>query len=174
VDPRLGSLIRHAAVAAVPWRNGGGRTRELHAGGGWRLSVASIPTAGAFSAFPGLDRTLVVAAGRLRLSLAAGRDLVGGSQIGFPGEATVLAEPVGGPVVAVNVMTERSRCTASVRVVQLDGAAPAADAVVLLSGAATAQGEQLAACDAVLDAGAGAVRGDGAVVVLVSIGGGQS
>jgi environmental stress-induced protein Ves len=176
VDPRPGSLIRCAAVPAAPWRNGGGRTRELRAGGGWRLSVATISGTGQFSAFPGVDRTLVVADGRLALSIGARspRQLEVGDSVGFPGEAPVLAEPVGGPVLAVNVMAERSRCTAAVQVTRLDGGAPAADAVVLLSGTATVHGERLAPCDAVLDAGAGAVQGDGALVVLVSIEGGQS
>ena len=176
MGPGPGTLIRYAAVADAPWRNGGGRTRQLHAGEGWRLSVAIISAAGAFSAFPGTDRTLVVAGGRLRLSIGArgGRELAVGDLVRFGGEDPVSAEPVGGPVAAVNVMTERSRCTASVQVVGLDGAARAADAVVLLSGAATASGVQLAACDAVLDAAEGAVHGDGALVALVSISEGQS
>ncbi|MGY2080098.1 HutD/Ves family protein [Modestobacter sp. SYSU DS0657] len=171
MDPGSGSLIRCARTAAIPWRNGGGRTRELHAGDGWRLSVATISAVGPFSAFPGRDRTLVVADGRLRLAVGdrEQRSLARGHRVDFAGEAGVRAEPVGGPVLAVNVMTERARCTASVRVVRVDGAAPAADALVLLAGRASGCGEQLAPCDAVLGAESGAVRGAGALLVAVSV-----
>jgi environmental stress-induced protein Ves len=176
VGPRSAALIRYAAVAEVPWRNGGGRTRELHAGPGWRLSAATVAAAGDFSTFPGRDRTLVVARGRLRLAVAGRgtRELALGELVSFPGEAAVTAEPVGGPVLAVNVMAERARCTASVRVVRLDGAAPSAAALVLLSGRATVDRDALAVADAVLGPGAGAVRGTGAQVVLVSLEGGRS
>jgi len=139
--------------------------------------VATISAAGPFSAFPGLDRTLVVARGRLRLSIGTRveRELTVGELVAFRGEDPVLAAPVGGgPVVAVNVMADRSRCTASVRVVGLDGAAPTAEAVVLLAGTATAGGVDLEACDAVLSAPAGGVHGDGALVALVSMGEGRS
>jgi environmental stress-induced protein Ves len=171
VDPRSGSLIRYAAAAEVPWRNGGGRTRELHAAEGWRLSVATISDAGEFSAFPGRDRTLVVGRGRLSLSIGARghQRLVRGDRVDFAGEAAVVAEPVGGPAAAVNVMARRADYTAAVRVVRLDGAAPSADAVVLLAGPAALQGEELNPFDAVLSPGAGALCGCGALVVIVSI-----
>ena len=55
-------------VAATPWRNGGGTTRELLA---WphkdewaaRVSVARIERAGPFSAYPGVERWFAVLSG---------------------------------------------------------------------------------------------------------------
>ncbi|WP_216870473.1 HutD/Ves family protein [Modestobacter excelsi] len=176
MDPRAGSLARYAAAGESPWRNGGGLTRELHAGAGWRLSVATIPAAAEFSVFPGRDRTLVVGRGRLRLAVA-GRSLQQlsvGQLAAFPGEAHVTAEPDGGVVQAVNVMVERPGRTASVQVLPVTGPAPAAAALVLLSGGASAGSEELDTFDAVLSAGAGAVRGAGALMVLISIEEGQS
>ncbi|HEV7432129.1 MAG TPA: HutD family protein [Steroidobacteraceae bacterium] len=64
----LPKLIRVADIAPVPWRNGGGVTRELLA---WpdpkdwllRVSVADIQGSGPFSAFPGVDRWFAVLEG---------------------------------------------------------------------------------------------------------------
>ena len=63
-----------AKAAPVPWKNGGGTTRELsvHQAGGrmaWRLSLADIGRDGPFSGFPGLMRIHTIVAGNgLRLS----------------------------------------------------------------------------------------------------------
>ena len=64
----LPTIIRVDEVPAVPWRNGGGVTRELLA---WpdprnwllRVSVADIGASGPFSAFPGVDRWFAVLSG---------------------------------------------------------------------------------------------------------------
>ena len=55
-------------VAPTPWRNGGGRTRELLAWphvADWkvRVSIADIDRDGPFSAFPGVDRWFGVLSG---------------------------------------------------------------------------------------------------------------
>ena len=138
--------------------------------------MATIVDAGEFSAFPGRDRTLVVGRGRLELAIAArGRQrLVRGDRVDFAGEVPVTAGPVGGPVAAVNVMTDRARCAASVRIVRVAGAAPDADALVLLAGPASLQGEELNPFDAALRPGAGLVRGAGALMLAVSISEGLS
>jgi hypothetical protein len=143
--------------------------------------VATIAEAGEFSAFPGRERALVVGRGRLVLSVGPERErhLTVGDRADFAGEAAVEASPMGGPVVAVNVMTERMRRTASVRVARLDGPAPAAAALVLLTGAASVQREgrdaaELDPFDTVLHPAPGAVTGRGALVVVVSIEEGQS
>jgi hypothetical protein len=61
-------VIRADDVAAIPWKNGGGTTRELIAwpgAGDWRvrLSVAEIERDGPFSAYPGVTRWFVVLKG---------------------------------------------------------------------------------------------------------------
>jgi hypothetical protein len=70
------TVVRVADIAPVPWRNGGGVTRELLA---WpdpqdwllRVSVADIHESGAFSAYPGVDRWFaVLAGGAVRLATA--------------------------------------------------------------------------------------------------------
>lgn len=59
----------------MPWRNGGGRTAEIFVEGDaaapdWRLSLAIIEQDGPFSAWPGVDRTLVwLDGGRLELDV---------------------------------------------------------------------------------------------------------
>ena len=82
-------IIRFAELKAQPWRNGGGVTRELagHPGaessgnstendGGrdWRVSIADVSKAGAFSAFPGMDRVLTVIDGELLLLTVDGAE----------------------------------------------------------------------------------------------------
>lgn len=82
------------ALAREPWRNGAGWTRTVctHAVDGqllWRISVADIAEACAFSQFPGMERTAVmVEGGKLQLyNSKVQLHLNGvGSQIQFPGE----------------------------------------------------------------------------------------
>ncbi|WP_336761763.1 HutD family protein [Asaia sp. VD9] len=49
-----------ATLPAEPWRNGGGVTRVIARGAGWRLSLAEIAKDGAFSLFPGMTRSLAL------------------------------------------------------------------------------------------------------------------
>ena len=58
-------VVHLADVAATPWRNGGGLTRELLAGPTdadwqWRLSVAEVASDGPFSRFDGVTRWFAV------------------------------------------------------------------------------------------------------------------
>jgi environmental stress-induced protein Ves len=78
-------IIRYAELKAIPWRNGGGVTRELARhprtppaqaslqtaapddAWDWRVSIAEVSKAGAFSTFAGMDRVLTVVDGELLL-----------------------------------------------------------------------------------------------------------
>lgn len=68
-------IIRAADCCEVPWKNGGGTTREIAVfppGADmdtflWRLSMARVEQAGPFSAFAGIDRVLTVVQGTLAL-----------------------------------------------------------------------------------------------------------
>lgn len=68
-------IIRYAELKAHPWRNGGGVTREVarHPRSAqdnawdWRVSIAEVSKAGAFSVFAGMDRVLTVIDGELLL-----------------------------------------------------------------------------------------------------------
>jgi environmental stress-induced protein Ves len=67
----------HTAFVSMPWKNGGGSTREiLRVPEGsddwqWRLSIADIAADGPFSAFPGCERSLTLLEGAgMRLQFA--------------------------------------------------------------------------------------------------------
>ncbi len=61
-------ILRAADYRRMPWKNGGGETREVlvsPAGAAlneidWRISLATIATDGPFSTFDGIQRTLSV------------------------------------------------------------------------------------------------------------------
>jgi uncharacterized protein len=63
------NILRESGFPAVPWKNGGGVTREIlrapaePAVFDWRLSLATIAAPGPFSSFEGYHRTLVLVAG---------------------------------------------------------------------------------------------------------------
>jgi environmental stress-induced protein Ves len=64
-------LIPYAGLSPVPWKNGGGSTTQIavfppDAGFDdfdWRVSLATIADDGAFSEFPGVERTLALVDG---------------------------------------------------------------------------------------------------------------
>lgn len=137
-------VIRWADAPEVPWRNGGGLTRELHVAGSdpfdWRLSAATIPGDGPFSSFPGIDRILVLLQGdgvRLRFGDDGSHALLDrpGAACAFAGERAVDAELLGGPTVDLNLMWRRDRYTAAVHD---DPAAASADIAVVHVAAGTA------------------------------------
>lgn len=112
-------VLRAAERLAVPWKNGGGVTRELAAapaGAGmeafdWRISIAEVAAGGPFSSFPGVDRVLTVIAGE-GLSLAIdGRPAVvlgaASPPLAFSGEARCEAALRAGPIRDLNVMVRR-------------------------------------------------------------------
>mgnify|MGYP001765454874 CR=1 FL=1 len=99
-------------VAPVPWRNGGGLTRELLA---WpspqdwrcRLSVADIASDGPFSAFPGVERHFVVLEGdgvRLHFADRQVEQRLGDAPLVFDGVAAPGCSLLGGPVRDLNLM----------------------------------------------------------------------
>ncbi|HEU4404651.1 MAG TPA: HutD family protein [Polyangiaceae bacterium] len=132
------------ALPPQPWKNGGGTTREIAAmppGSGpagfvWRVSVAEIERAGPFSAFPGVDRQIVLLAG-------AGVRLRGGAvdhrldrplePFAFVGEAPIEAELLGGASRDLNVMTRRGAARADLQILHEAGLVGACDALVLLA-----------------------------------------
>lgn len=100
------------------WRNGLGWTREilrLPEDGDWllRLSIAEIECDAAFSAFPGIDRELVLLRGNgLRLRFGDGRIdtlLPPYQRARFAGEAEVGGELIDGPTHDFNAMWRRDR-----------------------------------------------------------------
>lgn len=114
----------HAPSRVIPaldyrrerWRNGLGWTREilrLPEGDDWqlRLSIAEIECDAAFSAFPGIDRELVLLRGNgLRLRFEDGRLdtlLPPHQRVRFAGEAAVAGELLDGATHDFNAMWRR-------------------------------------------------------------------
>jgi environmental stress-induced protein Ves len=115
------------SLTPAPWKNGGGVTREVAAypAGSdtsnftWRLSIADIDAGGPFSAFPGIDRTLVLLGGN-------GMELVQDDGVTYPldkpldmarfaGEAAISARLFDGPTRDLNVMVRREHGSATVQ-----------------------------------------------------------
>jgi uncharacterized protein len=138
-------ILRAAERSAVPWKNGGGVTREVavHPRGSgfesfdWRVSIAEVRAGGPFSVFPDIDRSMAVLEGALSLMIA-GRDPLTLSAdtppVHFCGEAHVAAEPLGGAVTDLNVMTRRGRCRSRMSRTHVHGLArlPIAEATALI------------------------------------------
>jgi environmental stress-induced protein Ves len=109
------NVVRLADCPFVPWRNGGGRTRELMA---WptvddwlvRVSVAEIEADGPFSPFPGVDRCFAVLEGagvELALPAATVRLRTGSDALAFAGEDAPGCRLIDGPTRDLNLMARR-------------------------------------------------------------------
>lgn len=117
-------VLRAADRVAVPWKNGGGITREVAIfpeGSGfdafdWRISIAEVPDEGPFSVFANIDRNLTILEGRMNLAFADRTVELDASSapFAFPGDIACQGTPLFGPVTDLNVMTQRGRCNASV------------------------------------------------------------
>ncbi len=113
-------LVNLDQVAPVPWRNGGGVTRELWAwpsanpsANDWqvRISVADIAQDGPFSAFPGVDRWFAVLEGAgVDLAFAHRVCTLGpdNAPLPFDGAAAPGCRLLAGPTRDLNLMTLRS------------------------------------------------------------------
>lgn len=109
-------LIRIGAIAPVPWKNGGGVTREIalctdDISVVWRLSVADVGRAGPFSHFPGLKRVLTVIEGAgLNLRHAGGViEARLGIPVRFDGDVAIDCDLVRGPARDFNLIYDPTR-----------------------------------------------------------------
>jgi uncharacterized protein len=118
-------LLRAALRTAVPWKNGGGLTREVVAAPDgaalgdfdWRISTAEVRSPGPFSLFPGVQRTLCVLEGVLALEVEGARPVrlaAASAPYLFSGDIPAHACPDAPGVVDLNVMTRRARFAAQV------------------------------------------------------------
>jgi len=116
-------------IAATPWKNGGGVTREIATGPapgngtdwGWRVSLAEVAQDGPFSIFPDTDRVISVIEG-------AGMDLVrpDGSilplellqPVRFAGEEPLFGRLRQGPLRDLNAMVRRGLFSAEMEILQ--------------------------------------------------------
>jgi uncharacterized protein len=149
-------FMRYQSLKPSPWKNGGGQTTEIAVwppgasldAFDWRISMATVERDGPFSQFPGVDRTLAVLKGGLKLQFRDRPTCVltpGSAPVNFPGDIDTTGELWGGPAHDLNVMTRRGkwRCTVegqrqSFRVAALPGFAKSPRcAVILVDGSAT-------------------------------------
>ncbi|HEY5757714.1 MAG TPA: HutD family protein [Steroidobacter sp.] len=126
-------ILRASDYRRMPWKNGGGETREVLVSPDgaalnaidWRISLATIATDGPFSTFEGIQRTLCVIRGagiRLTADHAAPELLIEDSEPHtFAGESKTSATLVDGAIVDLNVMTRRDTFRHSVRRLSCDG-----------------------------------------------------
>lgn len=156
-------VIRWHDLAELPWKNGGGTTREIyrHPAEGdfdWRVSVAEVATPGPFSMFPGYDRIIMPLTPhgmRLTMDDAMFQDLVPLVPFGFAGELPLAAELPYGPVTDFNFMVRRSTGSGSLSMHHLKAGdavtLPAsAQLVFVVAGRLQACGETLEARDSLL------------------------
>lgn len=110
------------------WKNGGGWTTELAAESGlWRLSIAEIEQSGPFSDFAGYERTIMLLSGD---GMQLDFEEAPGVRIDRPGEPFVFdggwkahCRLLGGPSTDMNLMVDRERARATLRVLALEAEA---------------------------------------------------
>jgi environmental stress-induced protein Ves len=118
------TFLKTDEIAPVPWKNGGGVTREIAqisgpAGFAWRLSMADVATEGGFSNFQGMSRILTVIEGDgLELhSLDHAYDVAFCQPFSFSGEASIRSVLRDGPIRDFNVIFDPTVIDAEVSVV---------------------------------------------------------
>jgi len=192
MDPDHLGIVRFAELPAIPWRNGGGVTREVVASGAsvasggsdpedfdWRISIADVSQPGPFSAFPGVDRVITLVEGeRMELVVDGVVHVLGlHESLSFSGASLASCSLPAGPTRDLNVMTRSGRLSAAVAVRDLSETRPIAvsgtQVVVLLTGTAVVAGAdesqaELNRLDAVCPSGLHVrlVTGSGKVAVV--------
>ena len=123
-------IVRQAAFAATPWRNGGGITHEvmrvppLGDSFDWRVSVAEVDSPGPFSDFSGYRRFMVLLRGSgVRLTFAGGKPLLelraAGDMAEFDGATAVHCELLGGACADLNFIVSRALQGAQARILRV-------------------------------------------------------
>ncbi|WP_235536546.1 HutD family protein, partial [Phenylobacterium sp. Root700] len=162
--PRLMQILRAADRTPMPWKNGGGVTREVAIwpptaaldAFDWRISIADVAQGGPFSAFPSVDRVLTVIEGSgIELAVEGLATVMldaAAAPFAFPGDAACAATLHKGPIRDLNLMVRRGAYVTRVR--RVDGPAvtncTAETTFVLALEATRLNGEHLAPEDAAI------------------------
>lgn len=124
-------IIRYAELRNEPWRNGGGVSRELAShpkaasaqdgAWDWRVSIAEVTKAGAFSPFPGMDRVITVIEGELLLLTVDGAEhpLEKYRPFRFSGEAATSSALPTGDIRDLNVITRTAAYKGFTSIIEL-------------------------------------------------------
>ena len=162
-------ILRAANYKVMPWKNGLGSTTEIAIFPAdaklddfdWRVSMAQVTSDGAFSSFPGIDRTLLVIDGAgIDLSVAGYEPvrIDRGTIHCFPGDQQTSATLIDGPITDLNVMSRRGIVSQRVRRINVmkrqDFIVSAQTFLFVERGTATIRStstvDSLSACDALL------------------------
>ncbi|WP_421592900.1 HutD family protein [Shinella sp. M27] len=111
------TLIRHAETTPTPWKNGMGVGRNIamwsrQAAGEFDVLIATAEMSGTvpFSSYPGVDRSLLVTAGRLLLKSTHRETVLSkdSEPLVFAGEEKIIGTAIGGERVQdFNVLSKR-------------------------------------------------------------------
>lgn len=115
-SPQSSIVLRARDYRRMRWKNGAGWTSEVFRvpdsdDWNWRLSIADVETDAPFSAFPGVERELVLLSGngmRLRFDDGTTHELLPPhGTLRFSGECPLVGELLDGPSRDFNVMWKR-------------------------------------------------------------------
>jgi uncharacterized protein len=114
-------IIRFNELVEIPWKNGGGMTREMASlrrddALVWRLSLADVLSDGPFSHFAGLTRILTVIEGN-GMTLASPEETIQamfGKPVTFDGGLPIESKLLNGPIRDLNLMFDPHLCNGSV------------------------------------------------------------
>ena len=123
-----GRVLHSSDYQRMPWKNGGGTTTEIWKAASldaqmlWRLSIADVASDGPFSAFPGIDRFIMMIEGKGMELTVDGRshrldELF--QPFAFSGDAKTDCRLVAGPIRDFNLMVARSHGSGALRVQHL-------------------------------------------------------
>ena len=157
-----GRVLHSRDYQRMPWKNGGGTTTEIwkqNSPAGemlWRLSIADVASDGPFSAFPGIDRWIMVIEGKgmeLRIAdLGTRRVERQFEPLAFSGDAKTDCRLINGPIRDFNFMVARAHGRGDLQIVALSAGEtksldPSIAALHVLDGAVELQGTLLATGD---------------------------
>lgn len=180
IPPSAPRVLHHRDRIAGPWANGGGITYEVArrpAGDSafdWRMSVAEVAGEGPFSAYPGIDRTLILLSGSMQVVLdGVQHEVERFVPISFAGEAEGHAILPSGPTMDFNIMVRRGRTRVDLQLLEtgetrVHPTANVDTAVFILDGRWTAEGveERIAAWDCVMVDTPIVLRGEGMLALV--------
>ncbi|MGB0853609.1 MAG: HutD family protein [Pikeienuella sp.] len=175
------NIIRFADLTEVPWKNGGGITRniaedrrgdDLH----WRLSMADVDSDGPFSDFAGLTRVLTVIKGDGMILTGPEGDIVAdyALPVVFDGATPITSTLKNDPLRDLNLMFDPARCDGAVTTLngsfRKDVPADGTIGIHCLSGAVSVNGEALLVGDTALSReDVGVEVGADGIALLISL-----
>lgn len=125
----IGRILTPGDYQRMPWKNGGGVTTEIYketspAGEmNWRVSIADVASDGPFSAFPGIDRWIMVIEGAgMVLTVDGETKRVDRpfDPLFFSGDAETDCTLLNGPIRDFNFMIARGFGKGTLRVLHLE------------------------------------------------------